>query len=165
MPDAAFFWFLGSVWWAINFVFHRWQLLLVSLAGWLNREQQAVVGDLRTENQILKEVRGKKRILLKVRTELRAPTPPITESERNAHIERFIRSIKEECLDRMIFFGERSLRNAVREFLSHYHRERNHQGLSNQIIVSGRELGQAGREVYCRERLGGMLRYYYRDAA
>ena len=80
------------------------------------------------------------------------------------HIERFMRSIKEECLQRMIFFGERSLRNAVREFLSHYHRERNHQGLSNQIIEPCEELAQARGDVRCRERLGGMLRYYYRNA-
>jgi transposase InsO family protein len=83
----------------------------------------------------------------------------------NAHIERFIRSIKEECLHRMIFFGEKSLRNAVREFVSHYHRERNHQGLGNQIIEPGEGLGPARGDVRCRDRLGGMLRYYYRHAA
>ena len=81
------------------------------------------------------------------------------------HIERFMRSIKEECLQRMIFFGEKSLRNATREFLSHYHWERNHQGLGNQIIEPGEELCQARGDVCCRDRLGGMLRYYYRDAA
>jgi transposase InsO family protein len=48
----------------------------------------------------------------------------------NAHLERFHRSLKEECLERMIFFGEASLRNAVREFLAHYHGERNHQGMA-----------------------------------
>ncbi len=52
----------------------------------------------------------------------------------NAHVERFIRSLREECVDRLIFFGEDSLRRAVREFLFHYHAERNHQGLGNQII-------------------------------
>ena len=81
------------------------------------------------------------------------------------HIERFMRSIKEECLQRMIFFGEKSLRNATREFLSHFHWERNHQGLGNQIIEPGEELCQARGDVCCRDRLGGMLRYYYRDAA
>ena len=81
------------------------------------------------------------------------------------HIERFMRSIKEECLHRMIFFGEKPLRNAVREFLLHYHRERNHQGLGNQIIEPAEELGQARGDVCCRDRLGGTLRYYYRNAA
>ena len=47
----------------------------------------------------------------------------------NAHAERFVRSIKDECLNRMIFFGERSLRKATREYAAHYHRERNHQGI------------------------------------
>ena len=83
----------------------------------------------------------------------------------NAHQERFMRSIKSECLNRMIFFGENSLRRAVREYLSHFHRERNHQGLENKIIDPGEEVGQIAGKIECRERLGGMLRYYYRDAA
>ncbi len=83
----------------------------------------------------------------------------------NAHLERFMRSIKSECLDRMIFFGEDSLRKAVRQFLDHYHTERNHQGLENKIIDPGEEVGQVAGKIECRERLGGMLRYYYRDAA
>ena len=52
----------------------------------------------------------------------------------NAYAERFVRSIKESCLDRMIFFGEESLRIAIQNFVAHYHRERNHQGLANQLI-------------------------------
>jgi transposase InsO family protein len=52
----------------------------------------------------------------------------------NAYAERFILSMKSECLNRMIFFGERSLRRAVTEFVRHYHEERNHQGLDNQLI-------------------------------
>ncbi len=83
----------------------------------------------------------------------------------NAYAERFVRSIKDECLSRMIFFGERSLRKATREFAAHYHRERNHQGLDNRLIEShGRAESVIGR-VTCRERLGGMLRYYHRAAA
>ena len=83
----------------------------------------------------------------------------------NAHLERFMRSIKDESLSRLIFFGESSLRNAVRQFLEHYHAERNHQGLENRLIDPGEDVGRAGGEVQCRERLGGLLRYYYRDAA
>ena len=83
----------------------------------------------------------------------------------NAHIERFMRSLKPECLSRMIFFGEKSLQRAVRAYLEHYHAERNHQGLGNQIIEPGTDLGQSDGEVRCRERLGGMLRYYHREAA
>jgi Integrase core domain len=53
----------------------------------------------------------------------------------NAYAERFVKTIKESCLERMILFGEDSLRNAVREFVEHYHLERNHQGLGNALIV------------------------------
>ena len=74
-------------------------------------------------------------------------------------------SLKSEALSRMIFFGEKSLRRAVTAFFKHYHGERNHQGLDNQIIEPGDEVGQVVGNIECRERLGGMLRYYYRDAA
>jgi transposase InsO family protein len=83
----------------------------------------------------------------------------------NPHLERFMRSVKEECIERMIFFGERSLQVAVAEFLNHFHAERNHQGLGNRLIEPGQEVGRTAGEVGCRERLGGMLRYYYRNAA
>ena len=83
----------------------------------------------------------------------------------NPNLERFMRSVKESCLERMIFFGERSLQIAVAEFLGHFHAERNHQGLDNRLIEPGEEVGRTTGEVVCRERLGGMLRYYYRKAA
>ena len=83
----------------------------------------------------------------------------------NPNIERFMRSVKDECLDRMIFFGEKAVQTAVVAFLAHYHAERNHQGLGNRLIEPGEELGDTTGEVACRERLGGMLRYYYRKAA
>ena len=83
----------------------------------------------------------------------------------NAHLERFHRSLKEECLDRMIFFGENSLRRAIDAFLVHYHSERNHQGIGNRLIEPGKDVGRRVGDVVCRERLGGMLRYHYRRAA
>ncbi len=83
----------------------------------------------------------------------------------NPPLERFMRSVKEECLERMLFFGERSLQNAVADFLVHYHQERNHQGLNNRLIQPGKEVGRTAGDVACRERLGGMLRYYLRQAA
>ena len=83
----------------------------------------------------------------------------------NAYIERFMRSIKAEALDRMIFFGEDSLRRAVTAFLEHYHQERNHQGLDNKLIQSGDYVGKTEGQVVCHERLGGILRYYRRQAA
>jgi len=83
----------------------------------------------------------------------------------NPHMERYLRSLKEECLDRMILFGEKSLRKASQEFLSYYHAERNHQGLNNRLIDPEYEVGQVAGRIKRRERLGGMLRYYYRRAA
>jgi putative transposase len=81
------------------------------------------------------------------------------------HIERFMRSLKEECLERLIFFGERSLQAAIANFVAHYHAERNHQGIGNQLVMPGDEAGRSSGEITCRERLGGLLRYYYREAA
>ncbi len=83
----------------------------------------------------------------------------------NAYAERFVRTIKESCLSHMIFFGEGSLRRAIREFLQHYHHERNHQGLGNRLIDPGEEVNVSEGEITCRARLGGLLRYYYRQAA
>jgi hypothetical protein len=65
----------------------------------------------------------------------------------------------------MIFFGERSLRNVFNEFVVHYHTERTHQGLENEIIDAGEEVGGRTGDIECRERLGGILRYYHRKAA
>jgi transposase InsO family protein len=84
----------------------------------------------------------------------------------NAYAERFVRSIKSECLDRMIFFGEGHLRHVVEQYVEHYHAERNHQGLNNRLITSPSDAAESsGYPVASRERLGGMLRYYHRRAA
>lgn len=81
----------------------------------------------------------------------------------NAHAERFVRSIKEECLDRMILFGEGHLRRAIDEYVEHYHLERNHQGLENELIDGAPSAAEG--KVQCSKRLGGLLRFYYRAAA
>ena len=78
---------------------------------------------------------------------------------------RFVRSIKEECLDRMIFVGQGALRRAITEFVVHYHRERNHQGLRNRLIEPQQRSVGTGALVCRHERLGGMLSFYYRTAA
>ena len=74
-------------------------------------------------------------------------------------------SLKSEALDRMIFFGEGSLRNTLKEYTAHDHGERNHQGLGNELIEPGGEVGKAIGDIECRERLGSLLRYYHRRAA
>jgi transposase InsO family protein len=83
----------------------------------------------------------------------------------NAYAERFVRTIKESCLDRMILFGEGAVRKATAEFITHYHSERNHQGLDNALICPEPEPAGPEGEVHRRERLGGPLNYYYSKAA
>src|SRR6266446_5356273 len=83
----------------------------------------------------------------------------------NAHCERFVRSIKEEALEQMVILGERALYYTIQQYLVHYHAERNHQGLTNQLIAPEPGLGSRSGQVRRRERLGGLLSYYYRDAA
>ena len=83
----------------------------------------------------------------------------------NANAERFVRTTKESCLDRMIFFSEAGLRQTIQQFVEHYHRERNHQGLGNRLITPSSPRLRATGEIRRRQRLGGMLNYYYRDAA
>jgi putative transposase len=107
--------------------------------------------------------KGSAEVLAKDSAGVRVVLTPIQGPNANAYAERFVRSIREECLDRLVLFGERRLLRALDEFVAHYHGERNHQGLSNELIVPGpRPL--VGRHVRCRERLGGLLRYYRRAA-
>jgi hypothetical protein len=86
----------------------------------------------------------------------------------NAFIERFVRSIKEECLDRVIplgeALGEAHLRELIHEYMAHYHMERPHQGLGGALIQPANDHAADGPLVR-RERLGGVLNYYYREAA
>ncbi len=83
----------------------------------------------------------------------------------NPHAERFVRTIKESCLERMILFGEDSLRKTIGEFVAHYHGERNHQGLGNRLILPDENHAGNCGAIRRRERLGRMLNYYYRQAA
>src|SRR5437763_1355642 len=84
----------------------------------------------------------------------------------NSYAERWVRSVKEECLSRLILFGESSLRRALQQYLVHYHEERNHQGKDNRILFPSRPEARRNKgAVRCRERLGGLLKYYEREAA
>ena len=84
----------------------------------------------------------------------------------NAYAERWVRSVKEECLSKVVLFGEHSLRRALTEYVEHYHAERNHQGKDNVLLFPrGTNVHHSDSPVQCRERLGGLLRYYHRDAA
>jgi putative transposase len=85
----------------------------------------------------------------------------------NAFAERWVRSVKSECLAKLILFGESSLRRAVANFCEHYHAERNHQGKDNQLLfLRSAQPEPSGRgRVRCDERLGGLLKYYHLEAA
>jgi len=83
----------------------------------------------------------------------------------NAYCERFIRSIKEEALGHMVMLSEPALFYVIHEYLAHYHTERNPQGLTNRLITPEPDLGSQTGQVRRRERLDGLMRYYYRDAA
>jgi putative transposase len=90
------------------------------------------------------------------RLALRAPNT-------NAYVERFIQTLQVECLDHFLVFGEKHLDHLVREYVEHYHSERPHQGLDNQLVVGESPPGEG--EVACKTRLGGLLKHYYRAAA
>ncbi len=167
--------------------------LLMIAAGWVYRHQLIVIEFLQAENRLLKDrLRGKRirftdaeRALLARKAKALDRDTKYTDQFRrlicgsgtnvirlpprspnlNAYAERFVRSIKFECLNRMIFIGHASLRRAVAEYVDHYHGERNHQGLDNRLIravpSSVQEVGMVRRN----QRLGGMLNFYYREAA
>jgi hypothetical protein len=85
----------------------------------------------------------------------------------NAYAERWVRSVKEECRSRFMLFGERSLRRALQQYGAHDHEERNHQGRQNLLLFPRPSAGACKAEgtIRCRERLGGLLKYYDRQAA
>ena len=91
--------------------------------------------------------------------------PPPMSPNLNAYAERFVRTIKEECLSRLILFGENTLRRALRTFLTHYHEERTHQGKGNLLLFPPLPSSPSTGIIKCRERLGGLLKFYHRQAA
>jgi putative transposase len=96
---------------------------------------------------------------------VRAVRLPPRSPNLNAFAERFVLTIKSECLDRIVPMGEGHLRKAVAQFVEHYHRERNHQGIGNLLLTPASAPANGNGRVRRRERLGGLLSFYYRDAA
>jgi hypothetical protein len=94
------------------------------------------------------------------------PLPlPARSPNLNAYAGPWVRSVKEECLSKVILFGERSLRRALSDYVDHFHAERNHQGKGNVLLFPLVTDRQREGPLQCRERLGGLLRYYQREAA
>ena len=98
---------------------------------------------------------------------IKAVTLPPRSPNLNAHCERWIRSVKIELLSKMILFGESSLRHCLENYVNHFHAERNHQGKENVILFPEPEdhLGESTGSIQTRERLGGLLKFYYPEAA
>jgi len=94
---------------------------------------------------------------------IRVVLTPYQAPNANAYAERFVRSIKDECLNRVVPFGERHLRRTIAQYVEHYHRERNHQGLDNALIKDSTHQ-PTGKRIRRRPRLGGLLNYYERAA-
>jgi transposase InsO family protein len=95
----------------------------------------------------------------------RVPLPPRSPNL-NAYAERWVRSVKEECLSRLILFGEGSLRRALTQYMAHFHHERNHQGKGNVLLFpTVSQDAECEGPIQCHERLGGLLKYYTREAA
>jgi len=93
---------------------------------------------------------------------------PARSPDLNSVAERFVLSIKSECLSKLVPLGENHLRRAVSEYIEHYHRERNHQGLGNRLLLPAELVARPANNnapVECLERLGGLLNFYYRRAA
>jgi putative transposase len=83
----------------------------------------------------------------------------------NAFAERWVRSIKQECLSKLILFSETSLTRVLAEYLAHYHTERNHQGKRNLLLFPAPvDTSPPGKPILCKQRLGGLLKYYVRAA-
>jgi putative transposase len=96
---------------------------------------------------------------------MRVPLPPRSPNL-DAYAERWVRSVKEECLSRLILFGEASLWHALHEYMEHYHHERNHQGKGNVLLFPPSRVDERRPgPIHCRERLGGLLKYYECEAA
>jgi putative transposase len=98
---------------------------------------------------------------------IQAVTLPPRSPNLNAHLERWNRSVKEECLSKLILFGESSLRHVLSNYTQHFHTERNRQGKGNVILfpTPPDRVGETAGRICTRERLGGLLKFYHREAA
>ena len=87
---------------------------------------------------------------------------PAKSPKLNAYAERWVRSVKRECLSKLVLSGKRPLQRSLSEFTAHYHLERNHQGKDNQLLTP--LAVSKGRKIHCHQRLGGLSKFYARAA-
>jgi putative transposase len=98
---------------------------------------------------------------------VKSVTTPAQSPNCNPYAERFVKTIKYECLNQFVIFGERHLRHLIKEFVEHYMTERFHQGIGGELIrnVGPTNDNRTDGKVACRSRLGGILNFYHREAA
>ena len=143
----------------------------MSITGWLSGEGEVAFHENMKEvfrgKRISTCARDTQRIATLRRTladvGIRVGQTPYQGPNANAYAKRFVRSIEVECSKRGIPFGERHLRRTIAEFVEHYHRERNHQGLDNELIAGAPPV-ERGNRIRRHQRLGGLLNYYCRAA-
>ena len=83
----------------------------------------------------------------------------------NSYAERWVKTAKDEVLSKAILFSEDALWRIMKHLKDHYHEERNHQGVENKLLFPRTEMPQTEGTIKCKERLGGVLKFYHREAA
>ena len=149
-------------------VFYQFSFLVVSIAGWMNQLTDGVDGFFEGKRYLIHDrdpLYTQQFLTMLGEAGIESVKLPLRAPNLNAYAERFVRTIKEGCLDQMIFFGEDSLRQEIHEFLIHYHWERNHQGLETRLIIPMETTIDPAATIERRQRLGGLLNYYHRTAA
>ena len=158
-------------------LFNPWQIILIALAGWMNREQSVVIEYIKEENRVLRELLGKKRLRLSNNQRRRLAAQGKTLGRKLLStccsivtpdtILRWHRDLIAKKYDGSANRkpGGRHLRYVVHEYVEHYHAERNHQGIGNRLIEGRHDGAENAGPVISRTRVGGMLKYYHRTAA
>ena len=133
----------------------RWGLLWIGCVFWPTLPGQRTSNSFCVTSILLRKTGSSKR-------NSRHRCVSLTRSEWHS-----LKSLKDDCLSKLILFGEASLRRALREYVAHYHVERNHQGKGNVLLYSTatKAMKCADGSVGCKERLGGLLKYYHQEAA
>ncbi len=157
----------------MNFILQPWQLFFLILAGWVNRQQQDVIEYLQTENQVLREKLGKKRILLNddqrrrlavkakvLGRKLLEEVGTLVTPDTLLRWHRLLVAQKWDYSDKRVSPGRPPTDGAIVKLIL-----KNHQGLDNRLIEPEPHVGETASPIKCCERLGGLLRYYYRQAA
>jgi hypothetical protein len=141
-------------------------------AAWMTEQAQAFLAQAKAQNLpvVVLRNRDSKYTAASFDNKLKAAGVRVTKvgyraPNMNAYVERFVQAIEQECLDQFIIFGTGHFDHVCKEYVEHYHTERPHQAMGNAPLIAPSSPAPGDRKVVCRERLGGVLRHYYREAA